>query len=372
MIIHKMLFLYPEMIDMQCANLRKAGSEKDSEIYRLVCDGLVNSYYVVSGTGTRSLMKSPDVVGYDSYLAMVPSTLAALEYLKSEGFRGSTSILTILRGGLNYPLEECCHKAGIQVTDMSFLSCERRIEDGVITGLDIKYDKLDVAADCTLMIGDIIASGITLRLCLQQVVDRFRLNGGSIRRIVFFTIGGTKAISLMEDFTTSIRTAWPEFEGFTCFFYEGIFTVYEDNGVTGVNIPDIDFGWKGGVISPEFRSFILDDPDALFEKCIIYDGGARRYGIPEHCAEVLEYWNALESVADRTDFEKFVAEKIGYAGRPDFKTWLGINHYELLPDMEELYAREQCFLEASSHRSLKEICRKRILEFKRTMNNYIH
>lgn len=126
-----------------------------------MCDGLVNSYYVVSGTGTRSLMKSPEVVGYDSYLAMVPSTLAALEYMKSEGFRGSTGILTILRGGLNYPLEECCHKAGIQVTDMSFLSCERRIEDGVITGLDIKYDKLDVVADCTLMIGDIIASGIT-------------------------------------------------------------------------------------------------------------------------------------------------------------------------------------------------------------------
>ena len=119
----------------------------------------------------------------------------------------------------------------------------------MITGLDIKYEKLHIAKDITLMIGDIIASGDTLRLCLSQVVDRFRRRGGSLRRIVFFTVGGTKAIPLMERFTQEIRQYFPAFEGFCCVFYEGIFTVYEDKGVTGINIPDIDTtGKKAGTL----------------------------------------------------------------------------------------------------------------------------
>lgn len=357
--------------DLKSANLRKVGSQSDAGIYRLECDGLVNSFYITSSTGTRSLMKSPEVVGYDSYLSMVPATSGALEYLKSCGLEGDVNILTILRGGLNYPLEECCNRAGIQVTNMNFVSCERIIENGIITGLDIKYEKLHATKDCTLMIGDIIASGDTLRLCLQQLVERFRTLGGSIRRIIFFTIGGTKAISLMETLTKSIREVWPEFEGFTCFFYEGIFTVYEDKGVTGVNIPNIDFGWKDGVISPEFRSFILNDPDALFEKCIIYDGGARRYEISAHCEEVLDYWESLEAVAESSDFVAFIAEKIGYEGRPCFEDWLKINHYQDIPGLEKLYAKEQAFLDVSAKRSLKTICEERIIGFRNTMDKYI-
>lgn len=356
--------------NLQSANLRRVGSQKDAGIYRLESEGLVNSYYIASCEGTRSLMRSPEVVGFESYLSMLPATVAALDYLKRSGLQADASILTILRGGLNYPLEECCHKVGIQVNNMNFVSCERVIEGGVITGLDIKYEKLHITRDCTLMIGDIIASGDTLRLCLQQVVDRFRRKGGSIRRIIFFTIGGTKAISLMENLTSSIREIWPEFEGFQCFFYEGIFTVYEDKGITGVNIPDIDFGWRGGVISPEFRSCVIGDPNALFEKCIIYDGGARRYEIPAHYNEVMEYWDALDSVADKADFEGFIAEKIGYEGRPDFETWLDITHYRGLPGMDILYRKEMRFLDVTLGRSLKGICRARIREFTETMRKY--
>ena len=120
------------------------------------------------------------------------------------------------------------------------------------------------------------ATGDTLRLCLQHVAEVFSRQGGSLRRILFFTIGGTRAIPLMEGLTERFRTLFPGFEGFDCFFYEGVFTVYEDKGASGINVPDIDFGWKGGAVSPEFRRHILSQPDALLEKCIIYDGGAEQ------------------------------------------------------------------------------------------------
>lgn len=355
----------------QGASLRLLGLQNSASIYQLQSDGLQNQYYIVSGEGTRHLMASPEVVGYESYLSMMPATTAFLKYFREQGMIGEADILTILRGGLNYPLEECCYKAGVRVPNMHFISCERKIENGVITGLDIKYEKLHVARDITLMIGDIIASGDTLRLCLSQVVDRFRRRGGSLKRIIFFTIGGSKAIPLMERFTESIRQLFPLFEGFSCVFYEGIFTVYEDKGVTGINIPDIDFGWRGGILAPEFRHYVLSFlEDALFEKCIIYDGGARRYEIPAHYAEVMEYWEGLLARAPQVDFPAFIAEKIGYSRPIDYESWRGLNGYQEL-DVRKLYDLEQHYLDIVSRRSLQEICERRIREFRTDLGKYV-
>ena len=355
----------------QDATLQLLGRQNSTSIYQLRSDGLVNQYFVVSGEGTRHLMASPEVVGYESYLAMKPATTAALQYFSDNGLCCDVDILTILRGGLNYPLEDCCYKADIRVPNMNFISCERIIENGVITGLDIKYEKLHIAKDITLMIGDIIASGDTLRLCLSQVVDRFRRRGGSLKRIIFFTVGGSKAIPLMERFTAEIRQYFPEFEGFRCVFYEGIFTVYEDKGVTGINIPDIDFGWRGGILAPEFRHYVLSFlEDALFEKCIIYDGGARRYEIPAHYAEVMEYWEALLAKAPQIDFPAFIAEKIGYSRPITYDAWRALNGYSEL-DVRKLYDLEQHYLDILSTRTLQEICERRIREIRADLGKYV-
>ena len=353
------------------AGLRLLNMQNSTTLYQLQADGLTNQYYVVSGEGTRHLMASPEVVGYESYLAMKPATTAVLDYFHRHGLADEVNILTILRGGLNYPLEECCYKAGVKVPNMNFISCERKIEDGVITGLDIKYEKLHIAKDITLMIGDIIASGDTLRLCLSQVVDRFRRRGGSLKKVIFFTVGGTKAVPLMERFTAAIRNYFPGFEGFCCVFYEGIFSVYEDKGVTGINIPDIDFGWKDGVVAPEFRHYVLSFlEDALFEKCIIYDGGARRYEIPSHYEEVMEYWERLLALAPEVDFPAFIAEKIGYRRPLDYEGWKALNGYGEL-DVRKLYELEQHYLDLLAERRLEDLCRRRIKEIRSTLGKYI-
>lgn len=198
------------------AGLRKVVLSDETSIYKLESDRIQNNYYIVSSKGTRRLMASPEVVGYDSYLAMGPATTAGLKYLKNNGLSENVSILTILRGGLNYPLEECCSKTGINVKGINFVSCERVIDRGVITGLNIKYEKLHPEKDCVLMIGDIIASGDTLRMCLGKVAEIFNRFGGSFKKVVFFTIGGTKAISIMEHMTDDFRQMWPDFQGFEC------------------------------------------------------------------------------------------------------------------------------------------------------------
>jgi hypothetical protein len=153
-----------------------------------------------------------------------------------------------------------------------------------------------------------------------------------------------------DQFVFHPGTSWSDtdlfdgFEGIDCFFYEGAFSVYEDKGVSGINVPDIDFGWKNGVITPEFRRYIVDRPDALLEKCIIYDGGARRYEIPVHFDEVLEYWEGIRERADRIDVRALVEEKLGYAGPLDFEDWLDVTHLRGLDGLGPLWDGEQALL----------------------------
>ena len=356
---------------LQDASLHSVGLLQDTNVYELQSKQFVNRYFILSNEGTCRLMAFPEVVGFDTYQCMLPATVAAMKHLFPSGGK-EVDILTILRGGLNYPVEEACFRSGIRVSDIHFVSCERIIEDHIITGLEIKYEKLRITRDRTLVIGDIIATGDTLRLCLDQVVDRFRRRGGSIRKIIFFTIGGTRAIELMEKKTEEIRHVFPEFEGFECFFYEGIFTVYENKGVTGINVPDIDFGWKGGVVAPEFRRYVLSHPYSILEKCIIYDGGARRYEIPVHFREALEYWEGLWSRADGIDPRKLVAEKLGFEEPLSFQQWLAVNRFEDLKDdtLSALWAEETALLNNASALSLESIAMQRIQAIKTNLQQY--
>ena len=123
--------------------LQFAGRNKETSIYGLEGGKFSNKYFIISNEGTRHLLASPEVIGYDSYLAMCGATSDMLGWLKQQKSIGDDAdIMTILRGGLNYPLEECCYRNGIRVNNMDFISCERVIRNNQITGLDIRYTKL--------------------------------------------------------------------------------------------------------------------------------------------------------------------------------------------------------------------------------------
>lgn len=339
-------------------------------VYRLKAAGLENDYLVVSGGGTRRLMASPEVVGFGSYQSMVPATMRALQYLVDTGLQGDVNILTILRGGLNYPIEECAFRAGLRVTNIDFLSCERIIEDNVIRGLDVRYQKVRTCKDCVLLIGDIVASGATLKMCMEHVIDWFHAHGGSFRRIVFFTIGGSNAIDLMESLTAGIRGFSPRFEGFTCIFYEGIFNVYQDPGLLGFQVPDIDFYWGDGAISPEFREHVVSHGWSLFEKCIIYDGGARRYEIPDHYKEVVSYWEEVLEASGRVNIMDLAQERLGYKAPIGYEDWLDATHLRGLGDLDVLYNDERAYLCKIGTADLRKIATTRLEQIRQTLKGY--
>lgn len=341
--------------------------------YRLEGENYVNEYYVTSEAETRKLLNTPEIVGYEVYNCLISSTSQMLYYLKEQKKVTTANILSILRGALNYPLEESCYREHIRVHDISFLSSERVFVEEEIAGLEIKYSKLTMVPDSTLLIGDIIASGETLIHCLRYVTDFYRSHGAKLRNIIIFTIGGTKGIEILEKLTQEIREFWPEFEGFITIYYEGIFSTYQDKGVSGINLPDVDFYWKDGIVAPEFRRETLSMCSPLFEKCIIYDGGARRYEIHEHVEEVLAFWEGILKRADQINFEELLAEKLGHALEISYEDWIAVNHYQKIrrADTRWLYQQERGYIESVRGMSLKELAEQRIAEFTGTLKKYI-
>lgn len=342
------------------------------DCYHLEGRNFINRYYVVSDEGTRKLLNTPEVVGYDVYHCLLRSTSRMMKHFRRAGCISSANILSILRGALNYPLEESCYNEGIRVHDISFLSSERVFHNSEIAGLEIKYSKLALVPDSTLLIGDIIATGDTLVHCLRYLTDHYQSHSCRLRNIIFFTIGGSTGIEVMERLTTEIRQFWPEFEGFIVVYYEGIFSTYQNKGISGINVADVDFYWKDAVIAPAYRRQTLSDTNTLFEKCTIYDGGARRYEIADHVDEVLEYWEGILERADQIDFKALTAEKLGYETPVSLEDWKLINHYEALDDSlcTELYEQELDFLKKLENVTLKQIAMQRIMEIKTRLAKY--
>ncbi|MBQ5951884.1 MAG: hypothetical protein IJL66_07050 [Lachnospiraceae bacterium] len=362
------------MKDWNDMRLTPVFSEGQLDCYELTGGKRLNRYYIVSHPDTTRLMASPEVVGYEVYSCLLPSTARMMRYFKEEGQITSANILSILRGALNYPLEESCYREKIRVHDISFLSSERVFHNDEIAGLEIKYSKLAMVPDSTLLIGDILATGDTLVNCLRHVTDHYRRHGARLRNIIFFTIGGTRGIEIMERLTQEFRRFWPDFEGFIGVYYDGIFTNYEDKGLTGVQVADVDFYWKGGIVAPAFRRRILEAVYPLYEKCTIYDGGARRYEISDHIREVEDYWVDMRERADCIDFMALTEDKLGYALPISFEDWLEVNHYGDLPEAEMriLYDTEQRFLIRVREEGLnvKKLADKRLAEFGAALAQY--
>ncbi|MBQ7742471.1 MAG: hypothetical protein IJT90_06075 [Bacteroidaceae bacterium] len=369
--------MHPKLVG---ASLRFIQRSNEVSIYKLDAPHVANQYYIASYKAAQRLLMHPEEVGFQTYLDLLPPTIEVLKWMKQAQDIQHLDILTILRGGLNYPVEEASHQAGIQVNNMNFLSCERIIENKKILRLEIKYQKYNIVDNGTILIGDIVATGDTLKECFNYVIERYRKRGGKLRRIIFFTVGGTRAFDLMEGFTERLREFWPDFEGFTCIFYEGIFSVYQYKGVTGVNVPNIDFYWHDSVLAPEYRRTVLEQDNVLFEKCIIYDGGARRYEIPEHYHEAMEYWRDIRTAADHSNMKAFVDEKIGYPSPTSFEEWLETNHYceqtlsPVFPDIDSLrslYQLEETFRQRSYKRDLKHIAEVRLSEIEAALGKYL-
>ena len=116
----------------------------------------------------------------------------------------------------------------------------------------------------------------------------------------------------------------------------------------------------------------MEHPYSLFERCIIYDGGARRYEIPVHFEEVLGYWEGMLERVDSISPVALTAEKLGYEGPLGYDAWLEATSFAELPGdgLRELWSMEQEFIRNAAKLNLREIISTRIKEIKTISQSY--
>jgi len=59
-------------------------NEQGVACYKLAGGNYVNEYYVVSEADTRKLLNTPEIVGYEVYDCLIPSTSQMLYYFKEQ------------------------------------------------------------------------------------------------------------------------------------------------------------------------------------------------------------------------------------------------------------------------------------------------
>lgn len=339
------------------------GNNNSSSIYRLRSKR--SSVLVTSHSDSRRLLNEPQIIGMSFYRGLICPTQNMLSYIMNNDNVGHLNILNIMRGGLNFPIEEACINIGQCVEGISFITVERCVSEKEGEKKNIIDHKIALVDNATLLIGDIIASGDTIRKVVQVVIDTYMNNNLKIKKIIFLTIGTVNALEVAKELNEKIAEQWSDFKEIVLVFYEGIFSTYEDRGMTYLNTPKIDFMPRKGFICPEYRQSLLENKTAIFEKCVVYDGGGRRFEPTEHIGVLLNYWRQLCGLHALNVLD-FLEEKKGYGRGCTFEEWLEKNHYTLLIEqtstLHKLYLDEEKFAQQLNTDTFAELCRQRYEE----------
>lgn len=330
-----------------------------------------SEFFIVSHEDTRHLLLHPEIVGIDFPLALKHATSKTLRNLKDNYRIDDVNIFNILRGGLNFPIEECCHENNINVVAESFLSSERVFLDDSVARLETRYNKIIPVDNCCVVLGDIVASGNTFQNAINYLFECYIKADMQPRNIIFFTIGTIETLKTIAETNVKLKKRWSNFDGIITVFYEGIFNTHENAGITGLNLAYVDFVYSDAFLAPEFRKVLINSPYSMFEKCVIYDGGARRFEKETHIKTLLEYWDQLNKEANSINLLDFVIEKYGSSFRLDFSCWLKELNYTKLYDKDilfSLYNAEVEFFRDFLQTDFRKLCNTRYEEVQQFYN----
>jgi hypothetical protein len=277
--------------------------------------------YVLSTPETRRLCSDPFVVGYEFRLSLQSAItkalrLPALAKIYANAHDEQLNVVHLLRGGLNFPILPALGELGRGCARSSFMSSQRFKKQGTWIIDDDQYLKLTLADDSILLIGDIVATGTTLKVMLAKFAQIY---GGldetslpdfakeyvirspaeecipkRIAGMIVFTIGGEEAVRTLNDYHELFRKIFPGYGTTTLVFIEGMFHMANSDTVARNTIDGTDLlPWRAD-LSPEFEQRLREVPQAGMERCVVYDGGSRGFYPSHHYADLLEYAGQVE------------------------------------------------------------------------------
>ena len=259
---------------------RLVRADSAAGVYRL--SGSRPPVYVATHRATRELLCRPELVGEEfterAREALV-AAFSALDRRRQSPLRPPINHVVVLRGGLNFTP----HTVEGEDT-ISFLGV-RRLDDGAETD----YERWELTDGATVQIGDIAATGGTLLAVLGSLREKLRSSG---RRLARLRIGGFLSAESVRAISATLEAEadlWGEVE---LVALERLFRL-PSSAQLGENVVPFDFLRTPAPTAPEFVAAYLEHPTAWFEKCAIYDGGARATTPAVHLEDLRAYWRAI-------------------------------------------------------------------------------
>lgn len=330
--------------------------------------------YVVSTAGTRNIANRPEELGvaFNGQLqdAMQIALLTApFRPLIEQHTEDRVCVVNFLRGGLNFEIRRALNTAyGFNRHSSAFMSSQRYRQDGRWFVKEDMYRKLDIPRDAVLVMGDVVATGVTMDNGLEVIVDHIEEIGGSVRALVFFTIGCHKAEKVLAALDERLRAAFPGYERTVLVYIEAKYRLVDSKSELRIGIPGTDLIRRGGLLSPELEASQYDRPAYILERCAIYDAGSRAFDIPTYARDVHEYWSEVLGFAlQGWTLAEALAERWPEGGQLDRaaflerrqQVWRGVGDAFL----DDLYYRQDTFFageSAASSAALTAVCRERL------------
>lgn len=298
---------------------RLTPSSPECVTYRVVrsppLDGVTE--IIVSTPETRAICNDPLVRGIDYTRRLTRAAARALVALRIGGLfeatEQATSVLTILRGGLNFGLREALADAFKWNNHGAwYLSAQRRQIDPLGQRWEIvedSYTKMTLGGNMDVVCGDVVATGTSLKHALMKLSSGMT-SSDRYRSLTFFTIGGRVAGEHVAEWRRDIELRQRSPVRIVVVYFEGIFGVAGAGTPLTIKLDGTDLLRCHGTLAPEFVASQYDNPLYPLERCTIYDAGSRACHVPEYLADVAEYWHQVVALADsgRT-FHDLVTER---------------------------------------------------------------
>lgn len=287
------------------STLKLLADEKNIQLYEFKESTHKLRRFLFSTEETRAIVNDPLVYGLDYTnklrIGIEHFLKAYKDHWPSEIKSSKTNIVHFLRGGLNFGLREALGNAyNWNDHGCSFLSSQRSVdENGRWYVHEDDYAKVTIPKRSTIFIGDVVATGVTLDHGLQKLTQIIKQQGGSIKNVVFFTIGCHKAEKILEKYIEMWSQIFAEFEGIDLVYIEGKFHLADTKTEATIKILGTDLLRKDCVMADSFITSQAEKHTYPLERCTIYDAGSRAFDIREYKEDVIEYWEEVKILAQK-------------------------------------------------------------------------
>ncbi len=262
--------------------------------------------WIASTPETVAICNDPVVAGIDYTTKMRRAMVSAISSAPFRPFLESVPsarlcIMNFLRGGLNFDLRGALYDSlGSEYHATCFMSSQRKRKDGRWTVKEDMYRKMKIPRGAILLVGDVVATGVTvengLRVIEQYLVERQT----PIRGIVFFTIGCHKLEKILQEFHGRFKKHFPDdYQETHAVYLEGKFRLVDSATRLMIAIQGTDLIKIDSLLAPEFEASQYDNIFAPLERCTIYDAGSRAFDVGEYFNDVVQYWEQVRVLSRR-------------------------------------------------------------------------